>query len=81
MRSKTLSTKSNLKREKKKMRVNEECAVVPPHELQKLRSHIQSGKDATADAVRDLYERRQQLKRRRQEWHSGIEGDCPGFHK
>ena len=36
-----------------------------PHELQKLRSHIQSGKDAMADAVRDLYECRQQLKRRR----------------
>ena len=47
------------------MRVLEECAVVPPHELQNLRSHVQSGKDAMADAVRDLHEFRQQLKRRR----------------
>ena len=54
-----------LKREKEKLRVLEERGVVPPHELQSLRSHIQSGKDAMADAMRDLYECNQQVKRRR----------------
>ena len=54
-----------LKREQEKLRVLEERAVIPPHELQSLRSHIQSGKDAMAVAVRDLYEGQQQLKRRR----------------
>ena len=54
-----------LKGEKENMRVLEECAVVPPHELQSQRSHIQSGKDAMTDAVRDLYECHPQLKRRR----------------
>ena len=53
-----------LKREKEKLRGLEERGVVP-HELLSPRSHIQSGKDAMADAVRDLYERNQQLKRRR----------------
>ena len=57
-----------LKRESEKIRVLEERADVPPHELQKLRSHIQSGKDAMADAVRDSYECHQQLKRRRLYW-------------
>ena len=41
-----------LKREKEKLRVLEERGVVFPHELQSLRYHIQSGKDAMADAVR-----------------------------
>ena len=50
---------------KKKLRVLEERGVVPPQELQSLRSHIQSGKDAIADAVFDLYECKQQIKRRR----------------
>ena len=54
-----------LKREKEKLRVLEERGVVPPHELQSLRSHIQSGKDAMADEMRDLYECNQQVKRRR----------------
>ena len=54
-----------LKREKEKLRVLEERGVVPPHELQSLRSHFQSGKNAIADAVRDLYECKQQIKRRR----------------
>ena len=54
-------------------------AVVPPHQLQELRSHIQSGKDAMADAMRDLHEGHQQLKRRRLLWHSGREGDCLKF--
>ena len=54
-----------LKRVKEKLRVLEERGVVPPHELQSLRSHIQSGKDAIADAVRDLCECKQQIKRRR----------------
>ena len=54
-----------LEREKEKLRVLEERGVVPPHKLQSLRSHIQSGKDAMADAVRDLYECNQQVKRRR----------------
>ena len=54
-----------LEREKEKLWVLEERGVVPPHELQSLRSRIQSGKDAIADAVRDLYECKQQIKRRR----------------
>ena len=52
-----------LNREKEKLRVLEERGVVLPHELQSLRSQIQSGKDAMADAVRDLYECKQQIKR------------------
>ena len=54
-----------LKCEQEKLRVLEERGVVPPHEVQSLRSHIQSGKDAMAGAMRDLYEGQQQLKRRR----------------
>ena len=54
-----------LKREKERLRVLKERGVVPSHELQSLRSHIQSGKDTLADAARDLYECNQQIKRRR----------------
>ena len=54
-----------LKREKEKLRGLEERGVVPPHELLSLRSHIQSGEDAMADAVRELKKCNQQLKRRR----------------
>ena len=70
-----------LKREKEKMHVLEECAVVLAHELQKQRSHIQSGMDDMADAVRDLHECRQQLRRRRLQWHSDRAGDCLGCLK
>ena len=54
-----------LTREKEKLWVLEERGVVPPHELWSLRSQIQSGKDAMADEVRDVYECNQQVKRRR----------------
>ena len=54
-----------LKREQEKLRVLEARDVVLLHEPQCLRSYIQSGKDAMAVAVRDLYESQQQLKRRR----------------
>ena len=70
MCSKTSSTKSNVR----STAVYEYSSVSRrscvylrnvPHELQSLRSDIQSGKDAMAVAVRNLHEDQQQLKRRR----------------
>ena len=43
-----------LKREKEQRRVLEECAFVPPHELQKLRAHIQSISKLVMKLVRHL---------------------------
>ena len=77
-----------LKREKEKLRVLEERGVVPPHEFQSRRSHIQSGKDAMADAVRDLYEWKQQVKCRRLWWRyesilaaDSVRDGITDFHK
>ena len=67
-----------LKREKEKLRVQEERG--PPHEQESLRSHIQSGKDAMANAIHDLYECKQQIKRRRL-FESILADGMTDFHK
>ena len=57
-----------LKREKEKWRFLEDCSFVPPRDLEELRRHIQTGKDAMAVAMRDLHACREQSdlwKRRR----------------
>ena len=48
------------------MRVLQELAAVLPLDLNKLRCRIQESKEDMADAMRDMYEGHQQLRRRRQ---------------
>ena len=57
-----------LKRETEKLRLLEECSFVLPRDLEELRRVIQTGKDALAVAMLDLYASREQSglwKRRR----------------